>query len=51
MNNVSVIVSFNFSDVIVLFRPKHLQSKFEDAVIVYDGSVDKSTVSTWVKLQ
>lgn len=47
----AILTKYKYSDVIVLFRPKHLQSKFEDAVIVYDGSVDKSTISTWVKLQ
>jgi len=47
----AIITKYKHSDAIVLFRPKHLQSKFEDAVVVYDGSADKSTLQQWVKLQ
>jgi len=47
----SIIAKYKHSNAVVLFRPKHLQSKFEDALLVYDGSVDKPTLFQWVKLQ
>jgi len=34
---------------VVLFRPKHLQNKFEDSAVVYDGAADdKGALSKWI---
>jgi len=34
---------------VVMFRPKHLQNKFEDATVVYAGSAsDKGALATWI---
>ena len=33
----------------VLHRPKHLQSKFEDAEVKYEGKMDKDEISKWIK--
>jgi len=34
---------------IVLHRPKHLQSKFEDAALKYDGEMTSSAIVAWIK--
>ncbi len=34
---------------IVLYRPKHLQSKMEPDQVVYTGEVAKAAVSDWIK--
>jgi len=34
---------------VFLVRPKHLQSKFEDAELKYDGKMEKGALSDWVK--
>jgi protein disulfide isomerase family A protein 3 len=36
-------------DGIVLHRPAHLQSKFEDAEVKYEGKMDKDTITQWIK--
>jgi len=34
---------------VVLYRPKHLHNKFEDASVVYDGSAtDKGALASWI---
>lgn len=35
-------------DTLVLFRPKNLANKFEDAVIVYDGAFDKDDIEKFI---
>lgn len=34
---------------IKLYRPAHLKTKMEDAVVDYDGTVDKDFIEKWVK--
>jgi len=34
---------------LVLHRPKHLHSKFEPSEVKYEGSMDKDSISTWIK--
>ena len=34
---------------VFLVRPKHLQSKFEDAELKYDGKMEKGAPADWVK--
>ena len=34
---------------VFLVRPKHLQSKFEDAELKYDGKMEKNALAQWVK--
>lgn len=40
---------YGHNNVMVLFRPKHLQNKFEPASVVYDGPNDKSKMESFVK--
>lgn len=35
-------------DSIVLYRPKHLQNKFEPNSVVYDGPAKKDNIETWI---
>ena len=44
-----VLAKLGHTEGVVMFRPKHLQNKFEDATAVYDGSAsDKGALATWV---
>jgi len=44
-----VMAKLGHTEGVVLFRPKHLQSKFEDSAVVYSGSdSDKGALSTWI---
>lgn len=45
----TVLDKYNFKDKVVMFRPKRLQSKFEDATVVYDGSESLPTLKEWVR--
>lgn len=44
-----VLEKYGHSDSIVLFRPKHLASKFEPSVVVYEGSANKDAINTWIE--
>lgn len=44
-----ILDKYGFSDKIVLFRPKHLHNKFEPNSVVYDGSVSKEALNTFVE--
>ena len=33
----------------VLYRPKHLQTKLEPSELEYDGAAKKSDIQAWVK--
>ncbi|CAD5116862.1 DgyrCDS5703 [Dimorphilus gyrociliatus] len=45
----SVSEKYSFSNNIVLFRPKRLQSKFEDAQVKYEGSATIPAMKEWVR--
>ncbi|XP_045604363.2 protein disulfide-isomerase A3 [Procambarus clarkii] len=40
---------YGHNNVVVLFRPKHMENKFEPASVVYEGSIDKSAIEAFVK--
>jgi len=40
---------YGYTNSIVLFRPKHLNNKFESNVVVYDGSASKEEITSWVE--
>jgi len=44
-----VIAKLGHKEGVVLYRPKHLHNKFEDAALVYDGSAtDKGALASWI---
>jgi len=44
-----VMAKLGHTEGVVLFRPKHLQNKFEDSAVVYSGSdSDKGAIGTWI---
>jgi len=44
-----VMTKLGHKEGVVLFRPKHLQNKFEDSAVVYDGAADdKGALSKWI---
>ena len=44
-----VLAKLGHTEAVVMFRPKHLQNKFEDSTVVYDGSAsDKGALATWI---
>jgi len=44
-----VMTKLGHKEGVVLFRPKHLQNKFEDSSVVYSGSnSDKGALASWV---
>merc|ERR1712142_214302 len=44
-----VMTKLGHKEGVVLFRPKHLQNKFEDSAVVYDGATDdKGALSKWI---
>lgn len=45
----SVLEKYNFNNKMVMFRPKRLQSKFEDATLTYDGPATLSSMKEWVR--
>nr|CAG4637711.1 EOG090X0438 [Chydorus sphaericus] len=47
--NKDVLAKFGHSDKIVLYRPKHLNNKFEADSVVFDGASSKDAISTWVE--
>lgn len=46
--NDAVMKKYEFSDDIVLFRPKKLKNKFEDQTVKYDGTEDKSKLEKFI---
>nr|XP_045604363.1 protein disulfide-isomerase A3-like [Procambarus clarkii] len=40
---------YGHNNVVVLFRPKHMENKFEPASVVYEGPIDKSAIEAFVK--
>jgi len=45
----AVLEKLGHTEGVVLFRPKNLQSKFEDASLVYDGdATDKAAMESWI---
>lgn len=44
----AVLDKYGYSDNIVLFQPKHLKSKFEDAQQKYDGSDNVDKIKNWL---
>lgn len=48
-SNKDVLAKYGHSNKIVLFRPKHLNNKFEPDFIVYEGSSSKDAINTWVE--
>jgi len=45
-----VLAKLGQEEAVVLYRPKNLQSKFEDATLVYSGAADdKAGLVSWVK--
>ena len=44
-----VLTKFGHSDKVVLYRPKHLNNKFEEDYVVYDGPATKEGLNTWVE--
>lgn len=47
--NKDVLTKFGHSDKIVLYRPKHLNNKFESDSVVFDGAANKDAITTWVE--
>jgi len=44
-----VLAKLGQEDAVVLYRPKNLQSKFEESTLVYSGdAADKGALATWV---
>jgi len=44
-----VLAKLGHTEGVVLFRPKHLQNKFEDSSVVYSGSdSDKGALASWI---
>ena len=44
-----VMTKLGHKEGVVMFRPKHLQNKFEDSAVVYSGSdSDKGALATWI---
>jgi protein disulfide isomerase family A protein 3 len=49
-SDAAVLEKLGHSEAVVLFRPKNLKSKFEDASLVYDGAAtDKTALEAWIK--
>lgn len=40
---------FGHKNVIVLYRPKHLDNKFEPSSVVFDGLEDKTAIQAFIK--
>lgn len=40
---------YGHNNVVVLFRPKHLENKFEPSSVVYEGPNDRSSIEAFVK--
>lgn len=47
--NKDVLAKYGHSDKIVLFRPKHLNNKFEADSVVFEGSANKDALNTFVE--
>jgi len=49
-SEASVLEKLGHNEAVVLYRPKNLQSKFEDSSLVYDGgATDKTGLEGWIK--
>lgn len=44
-----VLAKYGYSDNVILYRPKHLNNKFEPDFVVYDGSATKDALNTWIE--
>lgn len=40
---------YGHNDVVVLFRPKRLENKFEPSSVVYEGPNDRSSIEAFIK--
>lgn len=47
--NKDVLAKYGYSNSVVLFRPKHLNNKFEPDFVVYDGSASKEAMNSFVE--
>lgn len=47
--DTAVNEKYGYSDVVVLFRPKHLENKFEPSSVVFEGSADKTELDSFIK--
>lgn len=47
--NKDVLAKYGYSNNIVLFRPKHLNNKFEPDFVVFDGATTKEAVNSFVE--
>lgn len=47
--NADVLAKFGHSDKVVLYRPKHLNNKFEPDTVVFSGASNKDALNTWVE--
>lgn len=47
--DATVNEKYGFSDVVVLFRPKHLENKFEPSSVVFEGSADRAEIESFIK--
>jgi len=48
-SNADVLSRYGYKDNVVLFRAKHLQSKFEPDYLVYEGPADKTDLNNWIE--
>jgi len=47
--NQDVLAKFGYSDKVVLYRPKHLNNKFEPDTVVFSGASTREALNTWVE--
>lgn len=47
--DATVNEKYGYSDVVVLFRPKHLENKFEPSSVVFEGSADRAEIESFIK--
>jgi len=47
-SEAAVLEKLGHKEGVVLFRPKNLQSKFEDSQVVYDGKIKKDALEEWI---
>lgn len=47
--NKDVLAKYGYTNNIVLFRPKHLNNKFEPDFLAYEGAANKEAINTWVE--
>ena len=48
-SNEDVMAKLGHTEGVVMFRPKHLQNKFEDSEVIYsDSASDKGALTAWI---